>query len=81
MQQGWKACPTCGTRVEGGQGASLNITDAVVNKVDQSQTVDRSVQVGGDVSGTLISGETVNSVVNQINNINLGSEQQFGLIT
>ena len=63
LQQGWKACPKCGNKVDSGQGASLNITDAVVNKVDQSQTVDRSVQVGGDVSGTLITGETV-SVVN-----------------
>ena len=48
MQQGWKACPTCGNRVDASAGASLNITDAVVNKVDQSQTVDRSVQVVGD---------------------------------
>ena len=83
LQQGWKACPTCGNKVDSGQGASLNITDAVVNKVDQSQTVDRSVQVGGDVSGTLITGETVNSVVNQIDTINVGllSQQQFDVFT
>jgi hypothetical protein len=27
MQQGWKACPTCGNRVEGDQGASVNILE------------------------------------------------------
>ena len=48
MQQGWKACPMCGNRVEGDHGASVNITDAVVKEVRQSQTVDRSVQVVGD---------------------------------
>ena len=83
IQQGWKACPRCGNRVDASAGASLNITDAVVNKVDQSQTVDRSVQIGGDVSGALISGETVSSVVNQIDTINISSlsQQQFGVIT
>ncbi len=83
LQQGWKACPTCGNKVDSGQGASLNITDAVVKEIHQSQTVDRSVQVGGDVSGTLITGETVNSVVNQIDTINISSlsQQQFGVIT
>ncbi len=46
IQQGWKAYPTCGNRVDASAGASLNITDAVASKVDQSQTVDRSVPIG-----------------------------------
>jgi transposase len=54
IQQGWEACPMCGNRVDASAGASLNITDTVVNKVDRSQTVDWSVPIGGDVSGTLI---------------------------
>jgi len=54
MQQGWKACPTCGNRVDASARASLNITNAVVNKVDRSHTVDWSAPIGGDVSGTLI---------------------------
>ena len=46
LQPGWKACPVCGEHV-GGQPASLNITDSVVGEVHQTQTVDRSTNIGG----------------------------------
>jgi tetratricopeptide (TPR) repeat protein len=60
MQAAWKACGDCGARVDGARsGASININDSVVGTINQNQT-DRSINVGGDVSGTVIGGETVN---------------------
>ena len=72
LQPGWKACPWCGNKVQGEQGASFNITDSVakIEQTDESKTVGRSVHISDNVVSSAV---TIGETVNVSNVVNVGS--------